>query len=41
VDVMSAAALAAAIYASVRELGRTLDWNGFREVFHTGAKRRL
>jgi hypothetical protein len=41
VDVMSAAALAAGIYATVRELGRTLDGKGFRDVFHTGAKRRL
>ena len=41
VDVMSAAALAAGIYATVRELGRTLDGKGFRDVFHAGAKRRL
>jgi hypothetical protein len=41
VDVMSAAALAAGIYATVRELGRTLDGKGFRDVSHAGAKRRL
>ena len=41
VDVMSAAALAAGIHATVRELGRTLDGKGFRDVFHAGAKRRL
>ena len=41
VDVMSAAALAAGIYATVRELGRTRDGKGFRDVFHAGAKRRL
>jgi hypothetical protein len=41
VDVMSAAALAAGVHATVRELGRMLDGKGFREVFHAGAKRRL
>ncbi len=41
VDVMSAAALAAGIHATVRELGRTLDGKGFRDVFHAGAKRRV
>ena len=41
VDVMSAAALAAGIYATVRELGRTLDGKAFRDVVHAGAKRRL
>lgn len=41
VDVMSAAALAAGVHATVRELGRMLDGKGFRDVFHAGAKRRL
>jgi hypothetical protein len=41
VDVMAAAALAAGINATARELGRTLDGKGFRDVFHSGAKRRL
>ena len=41
VDVMSAAALAAGVNATVRELGRSLDGKGFRDVFHAGAKRRL
>lgn len=41
VDVMAAAALAAGIHATVREIGRTLEGKGFRDVFHAGAKRRL
>jgi Roadblock/LC7 domain len=41
VDVMSAAALAAGIHATVRELGRSFGPKGFRDVFHAGVKRRL
>jgi predicted regulator of Ras-like GTPase activity (Roadblock/LC7/MglB family) len=41
VDVMSACALAAAINASASELGRQLEGNPFRELYHGGTKRQL
>lgn len=40
VDVMSASALAAAIWASSAELGKTLDGSAFREL-HAGTARQL
>jgi hypothetical protein len=41
VDVMSACALAAAIYASAGELGRQLQGKPFGGLHHTGASRQM
>ena len=41
VDVMSACALAAAIYASAEQLGRELDGHPFREMYHAGRQRQI
>src|SRR5437764_10385925 len=41
VDVMSACALAAAVHATSKELGRQLDGKGFHVLHHAGADKQL
>src|SRR6478752_4200982 len=41
VDVMSACALAAAVHATSKELGRQLDGAGFRVLHHGGTEKQL
>jgi hypothetical protein len=41
VDVMTACALAAAVNATAAELGRQLDGNAFRGLFHSGAEKQF
>ena len=41
VDVMSACALAAAVHATSKELGRQVDGSGFRVLHHGGSDKQL
>ncbi|HTG53845.1 MAG TPA: roadblock/LC7 domain-containing protein, partial [Gemmatimonadaceae bacterium] len=41
VDVMAACALAAGIHASAGQLGRELDGQPFRELYHAGRDRQI